>query len=153
MRQRGNTILWTTLHQGKWPFKNAWIRGLPYFHLKMQLVTNIRNWGIKEARWGSATSRSVALGTRVRVGQIVPRVTIVEGNVRPCKAVVGPLTRGLAGRMVANWWLSFCSTKRQHVFVGKLIRVSRALSSPHKRCVSLPIWELHYLQCWAQEPG
>ena len=26
----GNTILWTTLHPGKWPFKNVWIRGLPY---------------------------------------------------------------------------------------------------------------------------
>ena len=34
------------------------------------------------------------------------------------------LTRGLAGRMVANWWLRHCSTKRQHVFVRKLIRVN-----------------------------
>ena len=35
MRQRGNTILWTTLHPGKWPFKNGWLRGSPYFHLKI----------------------------------------------------------------------------------------------------------------------
>ena len=63
MRQRGNTILWTTLHPGKWPFKNGWIRGLPYFYLK--IVTNIRHWAIPEATWSSARPRSVALGTRV----------------------------------------------------------------------------------------
>ena len=32
---RGNTILWTTLHPGSWPFKNVWNRGSPYFHLKI----------------------------------------------------------------------------------------------------------------------
>ena len=40
------------------------------------------------------------------------------------------LTRGLAGRMVANWWLR--STKRQHVFVRKLIRVSLYLTTFRK---------------------
>ena len=53
MRQRGNTMLWTTLHPRKWPFKNAWNRGLPYFHLNQRL---------HEAR---PRLRSVALGTRV----------------------------------------------------------------------------------------
>ena len=47
------------------------------------------------------------------------------------------LTRGLAGRMVANWWLRH--SQRQHVFVRKLIRVSYDVTHHSHRlcCVSI----------------
>ena len=73
MRQRGKTILWTTLHPAKWPFKNTWTRGSPYFHLNIATSPNIRRWAIPEATWSSATPHSVAMGTRVHVASGMPQ--------------------------------------------------------------------------------
>ena len=76
------------------------------------MVTNIRQWGIPEATWSSATPRSVALGIRVMIW--------VVSREFPCDVIIWGCSRRILG------WTMF--RRLTHAFVGRVDRQLLAIA-------------------------